>query len=295
MTKIIPRELIKHLEWSPPKKEKRKKRKTKTKRPTIIKSFSIDQLLEGRTFYSQEKNENDQYIGTAVAFEQALNYAGKKGIVLTMPELIKARIKAKDDHEYWGNWYCVHSEENIGIDKKGIFYKKDDPVLVVVHGGGILTPDRINTAIGEGLIDGSVKYTDQEFSKLLEGKLPDKSEIPLYNIEQITKGVDPLPHRFGVVMPYALAQETNSGYYKKDAFLENPLVIARNGGKSNLEAYFDRASDLDGDLGNNHPFNGRDASTPQGRVLFLYSRYDGLVGSNNLSSYGWFVGVRKNA
>ncbi|HLC46942.1 MAG TPA: hypothetical protein VJI75_04355, partial [Candidatus Nanoarchaeia archaeon] len=101
-----------------------------------------------------------------------------------------------------------------------------------------------------------------------------------------------LPHQFGVVMPYNMAQDTKSGWHKKKPFLENPLVIARAAGSlDQLEAFYEKAKDSDGDLGNYHPFEGRDASVSQGRVLFADDYHNGLGGDDDLDNGGRFVGV----
>ena len=40
--------------------------------------------------------------------------------------------------------FFTHSEENTGIDeKRNTFTEKDEPVIVVIHGGGLFTPKRI--------------------------------------------------------------------------------------------------------------------------------------------------------
>ena len=98
-------------------------------------------------------------------------------------------------------------------------------------------------------------------------------------------------------MPYSLAQGTKSGYHQKKPFLENPLVLARTAGShDSLEAFYEKAKASDGDLGNYHPFSGRDASVPQGRVLFVDSDYCyGLHGGFSLNSGSRFVGVAPEA
>jgi hypothetical protein len=256
---------------------------------------NIDDILKGKTFFS-EKKKDGYYIGLAVALQEALDYVGANGYVATIPELIATKLKADKSHDFWQKWYAVHTEENIGIDTKGRFYSTNEPVLVVVNGGGILTPDRIMKAYDEGLISNSAKYEPQEFDDLLDGKLPDGSAIKLYHFDdEIKKGVSDLPHRFGVVMPYSMAQGTKSGYHQKKDFMENPLVIARAGGIENLEPYYEMAKASDGDLGCYHPFSGRDAGTPQGRVLFLNGGYDGLGGYGYLNNGGRFVGVAPEA
>ncbi len=259
-------------------------------------NFSIDDILNGETFYSNQKDK-ENYVGLPIALDEALKHAGRKGIVATMPELIAAKVRADKSHKFWKQWYTVHTEENIGTDKKGRFYGRNEPVLIVVNGGGILTPERIRQAYSDGLVGHSARYTEDEFNELLDGKLPDGSSLTLYPYDKIEKGVSGLPHRFGVVMPYQAAKETKSGYHKKKEFLGNPLAITRNGGRENLEEYYEKAKDSEDDLGNWHVYdNARDASVPQGRLLFLVSSHNGLVGNNFLlGDIGRFVGVAPEA
>src|SRR3989344_9484472 len=100
------------------------------------------------------------------------------------------------------------------------------------------------------------------------------------------------PHRFGIVVPYSIVQGTKSGYHKRAEFLANPLVIARGAGDiETLEKYFDLAKDGDGNVGNYHPFSGREATVPQGRLLFVSFDINGLLGYSNLDNNGRFVGV----
>ena len=242
----------------------------------------IQAIIDGEECYNSDM---------PTALEKALEY----GLAATMPELIAAKLEADKDHAFWKKYFTTHSEENIGPNLKESerkYYKKSEHLLVVVHGGGLLTPERIRQAYQEGLNEGSAVYTDEEWTNLLKGKLP--GGIKLYTLEQVMKGIEK-PHRFGVVMPYSMAQQTESGYHQKQPFLDNPLVIARNGGLENLDEYYEKAKHSDGDLGNHHPFQDRDASTPGGRLLVLGNNYDGLYGVIILYGNGRFVGVAPEA
>ena len=215
MTRIIPdKDLEKFIQatgWIPGQEIPVRQPVNNPNRTQPITSQSIvniDDILKGKTFFSEKKKDGN-YIGLAVALGEALDYVGTDGYVATMPELISAKLKAEKSHDFWQKWYAVHTEENIGIDQKGRFYAANEPVLVLVNGGGILTPKRIKQAYDEGLINGSAKYTNQEFDDLLDGKLPDGSAIKLYHFDdEIKKGVSDLPHQFGIVMPYSVAQNT---------------------------------------------------------------------------------------
>ena len=99
MRKIIPRELVKHLEWVPGQAPPQQPT-TPLIVPQQSSSFTLDDILNGKTFYSKEKSE-DKYMGITVALQQALEYATPNGIVATMPELIAAKLKAEKTHEFW--------------------------------------------------------------------------------------------------------------------------------------------------------------------------------------------------
>ncbi|MBI4447459.1 hypothetical protein HY643_00615, partial [Candidatus Woesearchaeota archaeon] len=276
---------------TPEKIEPEKKLEVITSDEALRDKRIADLLAFGKTFYSNKRDSEGRGVGVADAFRRALDYAGKDGFVASMPELIAAKCFVGKDHEFWNNWHTTLSEEDIGIDKKGLFGRKGEPVLVVVHGGGILTPDRIEKAYAEGLVDGSAKYTKKEFDNLLEGRLPNGETIKIYILEDLKKGSSIVEHQFGVVITYEVAQATEPDWHKKKEFLSNPLVIARNGGLENLKKYFDKAKYLDGTVGNFHPFKGRNPNQAQGRLLFLDDSGLNLYGSDYLGSDGRSVGV----
>jgi len=283
MTKIIPRKLIQHLEYVPGQTQPTPQEISPISASSQVSLVNIDDILNGTIFYDSSM---------PVALRQALDHVGTEGIIANLSEFIAAKVIAEKAHDFWKKWHTVHTEENIGIDKKGLFYGRDEPVLIIVNGGGILTPERITQAYNEGLVDGSAKYNGAEFDCLLEGRLPSGITIPIYRIEEVKRGVPNIPHQFGVVMPYKIAQDTKSGLHKKKPFLKNPLVIARaTGSLDQLEAFYEKAKDSDGDVGNYHLFKGRDASVSQGRVLFVSRDHDGLDGSDGLVNIGRFVGV----
>jgi hypothetical protein len=247
-------------------------------------NINIDDILNGETF--EDLNSK----GLKNALQQALDYNGEFYLP-NMRELISAKVQADKSHKFWKNWYSVHTEENIGIDTQGSFYKKGEEIVFLINGGGIWTPDRIQKAYDDKLVNGSGKINPNEWNDALKGKLADgKSLKNIYTYEEIKKGVSNLPHQYGVVVPYKLFKDLSSGQNQKNNFMKNHIVIARNGGLENLEEYFDLASNSNG-LGCYHVYNARSASTPQGRLLFLYLTDYGLVGYNGLDVIGRFVRV----
>lgn len=262
---IIPRELIRHLEWTgqeqPPKKEPKKRTPEVVEQAPSV--FSIDDLVNrGKTHYHDNLHR---------ALRAAERYA-KSGIVASMPYLIAGKATADKDNYLWEDWFTALTEEDVGVDKKGSFVKKDKAVLVIVHGGGILTPNKIKKAYDEELTgQNAAKFTEEEFDDLLEGKLPNGESIKLYSFTDFEKGTPDPFGRYGVVINYQTAKNTKSGYYKKKAFMKNQVVIARAGGLEHLDTYFEKAKGANGEVANCHPFKDIDSSQPQGRLLFLYS------------------------
>jgi hypothetical protein len=294
MNKIIPKDQIKHLMWSTEQEVPKTISDTNTpKKKTNQVTVLTNEILNGREFYNNDE-DGGKYIGVMKALEEGLNFVGTNGFIVTMPELIATKVVASKTHDLWNKWYTAHTEENIGIDRKGRFYGGNEPVLVVVNGGGLLTPERIKKAYVDGLVGNSAKYTQEEFDNLLEGIVANGDEIPLYKYEDVLEN-PALPHRFGIVMKYSVAQSTFTDYFKEESFIENPLVIARAGGSQYLKEYHSLAKYSDGEVRNSHIYNGRDPSEPSGRLLYLYSVNYGLSGYIDLNNYGRFLGVAPEA
>ncbi len=278
MTKRIPRELIRDLEWYPGKELPERE----PPQPQVLheSAVSIEDLLEHSKAFKADT--------VTSSLRDAQEHAGEEGYVATLPELLQARIEADRKHMVWQYWYSVISDEYVGPGPDG------KPVVVVLHGGGLLTPERIEWAYEEGLTDThAAKLDDDEWADLLEGMLPDGAMIQMYNYDDFKGSADELPRRYGVVIDFEEARNTQFGRQDRDSFLANPLAIARSGGEETAAAYFDRAQ-KDGKLGCWHPFASVDPSVAQGRVLFVYNDYGGLDGSLGGSS-GRFLGVRPNA
>ncbi len=228
------------------------------------------------------------------ALAEAREYVQNGGHIASMPELLRGRVISPATDELWTNWFTALSEENVGKTAVG------SSVLVTVHGGGVLsTPERISRAYEEGLTPQyAAKFTDVEFRDIVEGKLADGRQIPVYSFTDFKKGVKDLPVQYAVVMDYETARKTESGHQEIDKLYDNPLVIVRAGGVEAAKAFLDKAKSVydSKKLGNWHPFNNVDVEQPQGRLLFLGGDdSSGLYGDNGLGNNGRFVGVAPEA
>ncbi len=224
------------------------------------------------------------------ALRRALHYAGDDGFVASMPALLYARTNASYDNIIWNTWFTSNSEESVVTTKQG------NRVVVAIHGGGIFaSPERfersfhadLNRSNSEGITgQDAAKITQHEARDVLNGKLPDGSEIPVFHFDEFKRGVAGLPMRYAVVLDLEMARKSKRGYESIDALRDEPNMIVRAGGVERLAAYLDRFRDRHNTklMGNWHPYNRIDLDQPQTRILFLAGN-EGGVGSEDEDDY----------
>jgi len=228
-----------------------------------------------------------------IAFRRALRYAGDDGFVASMPALLHARTNASYDNIIWNTWFTANSEENAVTTKQG------NHVVVTVHGGGIFAkPARFEQSLradldrsnSEGLTGQyAAKISEQEGRDLLQGRLPDGAEIPVYPFDELKRGVADLPRRYGVVLDFEMAKKGERGYASFDVLKDDPNMIVRAGGVEPLAAYLDKAkarrnTEL---MGNSHSHNWIDPSQPQARILNLGGNKGGVGSEGKEQGLGW--------
>ncbi len=220
------------------------------------------------------------------ALRRALHYAGDDGFVASMPQLLHARTNAPYDNIIWNTWFTSYSEESVVTTPQG------NHVVVVVHGGGIFaSPDRFERSFHADLSrhnsDGvtgqsAAKISQQEARDLLEGKLPDGTEIPIFQFDEFKRGVIDLPMRYGVVLDFELAKSAKRGYESFEVLKDEANMIVRAGGVEPLAAYLDKYRNRHNTtvMGNWHPYLRIDPDQPQTRICFLAGNKGG-VGSDD--------------
>jgi len=247
------------------------------------------QKMEAKIFF-------DSY--ATIAFRSALEYAGEDGFVASMPQLLYARANASYENIIWNTWFRANSEENVVTTKQG------NHVVVTVHGGGIFaTPDRFERSLradlsrhnSEGLTGQyAVKISEAEAWNVLEGKLLNGSEIPIYPFAEFKRGIADLPHHYGVVLDFDVAVEGKRGYVSFDVLKDDPNMIVRAGGAEPLAVYLEKARGRHNTelMGNWHDRNRIDPSQLQSRILSLGGNRGGIDSEGKeQSSLSWGYGA----
>ena len=233
-----------------------------------------------------------------IAFRCALKYAGDDGFVASMPQLLHARANAPYDNIIWNTWFRANSEENVVTTKQG------NHVVVAVHGGGIFaSPERFERSLradlsrhnSEGLTrEYAPKISEQEARDVLEGKLPDGSEIPVYPFTEFKQGIADLSRRYGVVLDFKVAKKGKRGYVSFDVLKDDPNMIVRAGGAEPLAVYLDKAQAWHNTelMGSWHDHNRIDPSQPQSRILSLGGNGGGINSEGkDQGLQGWGFGA----
>ncbi len=215
------------------------------------------------------------------ALRRALEYAGDDGFVASMPQLLHARANASYDNIIWNTWFTSNSEESVVKTPQG------NRVVVTVHGGGIFaSPERFRK-LYHASVDRSckvgftglfaAKIDEREARDVIDGKLPDGAEIPVFPFDAFKRGVADLPRHYAVVMDFETARKSKSGYETFDDLKDDPLMIVRAGGVEAAAAYLDKARDRQNTsvIGNWHAFDKINPDQLQTCVSLLYGNLGG--------------------
>jgi len=216
------------------------------------------------------------------SLRRALDYAGDDGFVASMPQLLHARTNADYDNIIWNTWFTSNSEESVVTTPQG------NRVVVAVHGGGIFaSPERFErvyrASVDRSNTDGftgqyAAKISVQEARDVLEGKLPDGTEIPVYPFEEFKQGIADLPIRYAVILDFELARQSKRGYEDFEVLKDDMNMIVRAGGVEANAAYLDKYRDRNNTkvMGHWHPYNRIDPEQPQARIPFLAGNKGGI-------------------
>ena len=152
-----------------------------------------------------------------------------------MPQLLHARTHAPYDNIIWNTWFTANSEESVVRTPQG------NHVVVAVHGGGILaSPERMERSLHadlsrhnpEGLTgQTAMKISAREARDVLEGRLPDGSEIPVFPFGEFKRGIADLPRRYGVILDFDVGASGQARLRAlRRSWKDEPNMIVRAGG-----------------------------------------------------------------
>ncbi len=248
--------------------------------PLLSRLAAAEEIIKPANIRMQAAIIFEPHIPTAL--RRALQFAGDDGFVASMPQLLHARTNASYDNIIWNTWFTSYTEESVVTTPQG------NRVVVAVHGGGIFaSPDRfersfhadLNRHNSEGITgQTAAKITEHEARDVLEGKLPDGSEIPIFQFAEFKRCIADLPIRYGVVLEFELAKSAKRGYESFDVLRDEANMIVRAGGVEPLGAYLDKFRDRHNTtlMGNWHPYNRIDPDQPQTRIPFLAGNLGGV-------------------
>ncbi len=286
----IPEELIKHLEWTPG-----------SELPTVLPGPSPDDSIDAlirraRIFFSDKRDDSlpSLPVGVADALEKAV-LTMPNGTIASLPYLVAGKAKAGMRSYLWRKEELTAlSEEDYGIDRRGKILYRGQRIVIVIHGGGILTHESIRQEYRAGQNEFFAKLSDEEFDGLLDGILPSGEKIRLYSTDDIRGGIPNPFGRFAVWLPYEIAIEGSENLAEED-FIKNDLVVARAGTLEYLGDYFRKAMvkkhfwERERRLRNMH-YVSLDLAQPRGSLLHVWDDSRGFS-HKRLRGPGTFVGV----
>ena len=241
----------------------------------------------------------DDNIGAHSSLRRAQKQAEEQGgFVASLPQLLRERVlnpytvhTVEGESESYRGLDMVDkiwipnltglSEEDVGKTRRG------SDVLVEVHGGGIVlsSPERMERAYETNPRATSVDISDLEVYDLLDGRLPDGTEIPIFPFNEFRQGIRDLPARYGVVMDLDMAKKSLYGGWEIQSFHNDPLMIVRAGGVEEAIAYMELARNNYDDFDNYHHLKDLDPNKPQGKWLSVDGIEDNLNSAGLLSNH----------
>ena len=128
------------------------------------------------------------------------------------------------------------------------------------------------------------KILEREALDVLDGKLPDGTEIPVFPFDELKQGVANLPRRYAVVMDFEMARTSKCGFASFDDLKDDPLMIVRAGGAEAAARYLDKAKDYYGttEMGSWHRYDDLNPDQPQTYVPFLFDCLGGASDNESL-------------
>ena len=200
-------------------------------------------------------------------FQALANCQSKGYSAQFIPEIMDSRSISDRDNDIWTQRYSAPSVIVTGTTKNG------SKVVVYAHVPNYFShPKNIKKAL-PSVSNGAGIYPEKELHRL----------IALEDGERVS------------VLDYDIATKAKSGRMSLDDARENPHTKAFIGGEARTEKCLAQHKQVVGNTIGVYHSDDMD-TVPRARLLFAdnWNNYGYLYGSDNLSSFGRFVGVRDN-
>lgn len=166
-------------------------------------------------------------------FRAAERYAGPKGHLATMTDIIFGRISTNEKSIFWNSYFTTMSAEYYGL------YKGEKPTIVVAHGiGPLSTLAGIEEAYRADCDrDNRPEYgqvTQEVFDKLVEGEFGKVEIVDVEELFTFYNSILGLAYKNG---KSNLPGLYDNGYFTTRALAADPLYLARVGNPDIALAY----------------------------------------------------------
>ncbi len=196
-------------------------------------------------------------------------------------------------------WITLNTEEDRGTDLEGRVGKKDEVVMLTIHGSGIMlgSPQSLQAAYMNRTPGGEPSLQQQKITEALSGKLPDGQQINVYTLKALmTEDPAKLPQVYAIAIPLKDLEGNQSGPIEVEKLLTDKIYLARAGHPETARQHVQMLKEAGiKEYGNYHRLaQSKPESHPSGRVLRAnYDHGDGLDGGSGINIIARFVGVRK--
>ena len=227
--------------------------------------------------------------------------------------LVAGRAFVGKEDEAWSEYHDTNAERITALDEKGIMGAKGTVYALDIQNGGLFVwnPQRIKEAVeGGNLVNYAIQLEQDEVNAVLDAMKRNDTEA----LKQIVHGrnvafagdydgfveasaspdfIQGVDTTYLVIRPATEARQIYSGRKAIGEQRENPDLVIASGGKAPAGKMLDQAEGFGwGQFG---AWNDGYENNNTGRVVFLNSDYDGVLGDRGMHWDGRPVGVAPEA
>jgi hypothetical protein len=237
------------------------------------------------------------------SLKAAKEYTTQSGNILSLPQIFELIINNPKNDELNKRWFTPLTEQLVGIDKYGGFTKKGKPVVITIHGWGILdSPEKMEhrhcAQYGDICF---VRLAEKDINDVLHGGLPNGKTILMYCYDQFLEesALPTFLHdnaNFGVYRSLDLALKTGSGHNKIPNFYnDSQLIVLAGSARMTREIldFYNRDKEYHGQFNITHHLNLKELNLNESYGQFINYIGNHVEINGNCSSYGCFAATKK--